>query len=264
MNNQNNNQNEQNENQDIESENKTVVAEKKSAIPIFAFGLSFVLLAFITRLPVQPNTTKLVLIFALSFVVYQIVKSKFPPQKVEICMEEEKPEEVQAAQEAARKEEIRNIKNPELKNLNERIDLYFIELKLLGDSIDDAFISGEILEIEDTLKKIQAQLNDETKPNIAKRIEQVNDFFDYYMPTTIKILNSYRKIESQHLTGENAAATKKRVEEALPFVKKAFIKELDNMFSDEMIDITTDIDVLESMFSKDGLLDRDNIRNFEI
>ena len=261
MNNQNNNQNSQNENNqnenaDNQNENKIVEAEKKSAVPVLAFGLSFVLLAFITRLPLQPNTTKLVLIFALSFVVYQIVKSKFPPQKVEIVMQEE-PEPAQVKQEPAKKEEF---KNPELKNINERIDLYFIELKLLGDSIDDAFISGEILEIEDTLTKIQSQINDENKPNISKRIEQVNDFFDYYMPTTIKILNSYRKIESQHLTGENAQETKKRVEEALPFVKKAFIKELDNMFSDEMIDITTDIDVLESMFSKDGLLDRDNIR----
>ena len=258
MNNQNNNQNEINGQDNNENENKIITAEKKSAVPVFAFGLSFVLLAFITRLPIQPNATKLVLILAFSFVVYQIVKSKFPAQKVEICMEEEAP----VVQEAERSKA--ESKNPELKNLNERIDLYFIELKLLGDSIDDAVISGEILEIEDTLKKIQAQINDENKPNIDRRIEQLNDFFDYYMPTTIKILNSYRKIESQNLTGENARETKKRVEESLPFIKKAFSKELDNMFSDEMIDITTDIDVLESMFSKDGLLDRDNIRNIEI
>jgi len=203
------------------------------------------------------NPTTLVLVFVLSFVVYQIVRSKFPPKTIEICIAEEEAEAEPVA-------EVMTTDNPELKALNERIDLYFIELKLLGDSIDDEAIAGEVTDIESTLKKIQAQINDETKPNISRRIEQLSDFFDYYMPTTIKILNSYRKIESQNLTGDNASETKKRVEEALPFVRKAFIKELDNMFSDEMIDITTDIDVLESMFSKDGLLDKDNIRNFEI
>lgn len=259
-NHQNNNQNQENknENQNQQNENKPVEAEKKSAMPILSFGIAFALLSVITRLG---NPTKLVLVAALSFVVYQIVKSKFPPKKIEIHMEKE-PEPMKEAVKPDKKEEAKKIKNPELKNLNERIDLYFIEIKLLNDSIDDTFISGELFEIEETLKKIQVQISDETKSNISKRVEQLNDFFDYYMPTTIKILNSYRKIESQHLTGENAMETKKRVEESLPFIKKAFAKELDNMFSDEMIDITTDIDVLESMLSKDGLIDKDNIRNF--
>ena len=263
MNNQNNQDETQNqENQNNQNENKMVEAEKKSAMPIISFGISFVLLSMITRLN---NPTKLVLILALSFVVYLIVKSKFPPKTIEIHMEEEEePVEEAVVAEEIKKENGR--KNPELKNVNERIDLYFIEIKLLNDSIDDSFISGELKEIEDSLRKIQVQINDENKPNISKKIEQLNDFFDYYMPTTIKILNSYRKIESQNLTGENAAATKKRVEETLPFIKKAFAKELDNMFSDEMLDITTDIDVLEAMLSKDGLIEKDgsNIRNFDI
>jgi hypothetical protein len=256
MNNNNQNQDNQNENQN-QNENKPVEAETKSAMPILSFGIAFALLSMVTRLN---NMTKLVLIVALSFVVYQIVKSKFPPKKVEIVMEEEPEPVIEAVPD--RKESGKKVKNPELKNMNERIDLYFIEIKLLNDSIDDEFISGELLEIEKTLKKIQAQINDESKPNLSKKIEQLNDFFDYYMPTTIKILNSYRKIESQNLTGENATETKKRVEESLPFIKKAFAKELDNMFSEEMIDITTDIDVLESMLSKDGLINKNDIRDF--
>ena len=81
------------------------------------------------------------------------------------------------------------------------------------------------------------------------------------MPTTIKILNSYRRIENQNLTGDNATETKKRVEQSLPLVKNAFEKELDYMFSEEMLDITTDIDVLEAMLSKDGLIDKNNINS---
>jgi hypothetical protein len=136
----NNPNNNQNENQN-QNENKPVEAEVKSAMPILAFGITFVLFSVILRM--QLNGTKIVLLLALSFVVYQIVKSKFPPKKVEIHMTEE-PEPVAEAK-PDKKEEVRKVKNPELKNLNERIDLYFIEIKLLNDSIDDAFISGELL-----------------------------------------------------------------------------------------------------------------------
>jgi len=120
-------------------------------------------------------------------------------------------------------------------------------------------VSGELSEIEKNLKKIQFHLNEKSDTPKTKKIEQLAQFFDYYMPTTVKILNSYRRIESQNLTGENAMETKKRVEESLPFVRKAFEKELDNMFSDEMIDITTDIDVLEAVLAKEGLIEKNPI-----
>jgi len=265
--NNNKNQNLKDENQEMQNgsnsnngdNNKMVEVEKKSAMPILSFGVSFVLLSVITRLN---NPTKLILVLVLSFVVYQVVKAKFPPKKIELFMQEE------AAAAANIDEDIikeNNKKNPELKNINERIGLYEIEIKLLNDSIGDEFIAGELREIGVSLKKIQSQINAENISNLPRKIEQLNDFFDYYMPTTIKILNSYKKIESQNLTGENAAATKRRVEETLPFIKKAFAKELDNMFTDEMLDITTDIDVLEAMLSKDGLIEKDgnNMRNFE-
>ena len=146
-----------------------------------------------------------------------------------------------------------------LKDLNERIDLYSIELKLLDDSIGDEFISSELRQVEQNLKKIQTQLNDDAQKSRDKKVEQLSMFFDYYMPATVKILNSYRRIEKQNLTGGNAMETKKRVEESLPFIRKAFEKELDNMFSEEMIDITTDIDVLEALLSKDGLIEKNSI-----
>ena len=259
MSNNNNQDNPKNQNENQENQKKMVEVEKKSAVPAISFGISFALLSLIVRLN---NPTKLILVVVLSFIVYQIVKSKFPPSKVEIHMQEEPAAE--AAVDETKKAD--SIKNPELKNMNEKIDVYCIEIKILNDFIEDAFISGEVREIEDLLRKIQVQINDESKPNLSKKIDQLNEFIDYYMPTTIKILNSYKKIESQNLTGENAAATKKRVEETLPFIKKAFAKELDNMFSDEMLDITTDIDVLEAMLSKDGLINKDgnNLRNFDI
>ena len=256
--NQNNNQN-QNENEKNKS-NKMAEAETKSASPILSVGITWFVATVILRLNML-RPSNIFLVAVLSFVVYQIVKSKFPPKKVEIMMEPEKPEVKEEPKREEIKKDKKTPKNPELEELNTRIFLYLTEVNLLNEAIKDPFISGELYEIENTLKRIQTQINDDARPDNTKRINQLSDFFDYYMPTTIKILNSYRRIEKQNLTGENATETKKRVEESLPFVRKAFQKELDNMFSEEMLDITTDIDVLESVLSKEGLIDKNNINS---
>ena len=238
--------------------NKMAEVEKKSALPILSVGITWMICSVLFRIN---SFTKFFLVVVLSYIAYHIIKKKFPPKKIEIMMEPEKPK---AAPKPIAKEPVKKVSEltPEqkaLKDLNERINLYFIEIKLLNDSIGDAFISNELHEIENTLKKIHIQLNDEALMAKSKKVEQLGEFFDYYMPTTIKILNSYRRIENQNLTGDNAMETKKRVEESLPFVRQAFDKELDNMFSDEMIDITTDIDVLESVLSKEGLIEKNTI-----
>jgi len=267
MNNNLNNLNNNPENENEKNEKKTAEVEKKSAWPILSVGITWLIFAFIFHID---NPTKIFCVAVLSFIAYQIVKSKCPPKKVEISLEAKAPPKPQKPEvkENAKKEKENPVKlTPEeraLKDLNERMDLYVIEIKLLNDSIGDEFISNELVEIEKNLKKIQTQLNDEAKADARpKRVEQLSDFFDYYMPTTIKILNSYRRIEKQDLTGGNAMETKKRVEESLPFIRKAFEKELDNLFSDEMLDITTDIDVIEAMLSKDGLMEKNSINDYK-
>ncbi|MCL1859409.1 MAG: hypothetical protein FWF92_09305 [Oscillospiraceae bacterium] len=262
MNNNINNNPEKENEKNEKTERKMAEVEKKSALPILSVGITWIVLAVFCGRIIKP-TTFVVAACILSYIVYHIIKKNFPPKKIEIIMEPEKPK---APPKPEKKEAVAKAVpqlSPEelaLKDLNERINLYFIEIKLLNDSIGDEFISNELNEIENSLKKIQVQLNDaETKKSQTKKVEQLTQFFDYYMPTTIKILNSYRRIENRNLTGENAMETKKRVEESLPFVRKAFEKELDNMFSDEMLDITTDIDVLESVLSKEGLIDKNTI-----
>ena len=242
--------------EDPGKEKKMAEAEKKSASPIVSVGLTWLVCAVAFHLD---SATKIFLTAVLSFIVYQITKKKFPAKKVEIIMEAEKESAAKKPEKAAAPAAPLTPEERELKDLNERINLYFIEIKLLNDSIGDEFISGELSEIEKNLKKIQNHLNEKSDAPKTKKIEQLTQFFDYYMPTTVKILNSYRRIESQELTGENATETKKRVEESLPFVRKSFEKELDNMFSDEMIDITTDIDVLEAVLSKEGLIEKNPI-----
>ena len=57
------------------------------------------------------------------------------------------------------------------------------------------------------------------------------------------------------MTGENAEKTKKRVEEAMDIVLDAFQKQHDQLYQRDMLDVTTDISVLETLMKQDGLIE---------
>jgi type II secretory pathway component PulL len=103
------------------------------------------------------------------------------------------------------------------------------------------------------------KLSEEEK-DTALYSEQLEQFFSSYFPTVKKILDAYTKIEQQGLNVKSAVETKERIAESIPHIRKALEKELDNMYQNKMLDITTDIDVLELMFAKDGLLDNDPLK----
>jgi 5-bromo-4-chloroindolyl phosphate hydrolysis protein len=78
---------------------------------------------------------------------------------------------------------------------------------------------------------------------------------DYYLPTTLKMLSGYRKMDERQVTGKNAQETRSQIREAMNTVLKAFDKQLDALYQDEMLDLSTDIDVMETMLRQDGLID---------
>jgi len=75
------------ENENQKNEKKMAEVEKKSAFPILSVGITWFVCAIF--FPIT-GPTRFFLTALLSYVVYLIVKSKFPPKKIEIMMEPEK------------------------------------------------------------------------------------------------------------------------------------------------------------------------------
>lgn len=82
---------------------------------------------------------------------------------------------------------------------------------------------------------------------------QIRKFMDYYLPTTLKLVKGYRMLGERNVAGAEAKAARQRIDEALGVVLKGCQKMLDNLYRDDVLDITTDIDVLEQMLKRDGL-----------
>lgn len=67
------------------------------------------------------------------------------------------------------------------------------------------------------------------------------------------MLRTYRELEQQNIQGENINTTMRKIEEIMGKVAAGFEKQLDNLYQNDMLDITSDIAVMEQMMIRDGL-----------
>ena len=94
-------------------------------------------------------------------------------------------------------------------------------------------------------------------------IPKIRKFMNYYLPTTIKLLNAYDRMDSQGIEGENIDKSLKSITEMLDAAIAAYKKQLDSLFANQALDIETDIAVMNAMLNREGLSDKKdfNIRD---
>lgn len=122
------------------------------------------------------------------------------------------------------------------------------EIRQLNDDIDNELVSERIDRIGTLTASIFRVVQE--KP---ERAEEVRKFMNYYLPTTLKLLKSYSLMEKQSYQGENIVASRKKIEDVLETLVRAFEQQQDKLFQSDALDVETDISVLETMMSMDGL-----------
>jgi len=128
------------------------------------------------------------------------------------------------------------------------------EIRAINDDIDNEKLSAQI----DRVGVITAKILDYQKAHPEKEAE-LHTFLSYYLPTTLKILRTYARMEDQEVTGENITAAMQRIEEMMDKAVEGFEKQLDRLFQGDAMDITADVEVLERMLAKDGLSDQEGL-----
>lgn len=124
------------------------------------------------------------------------------------------------------------------------------EMRRLNDSIQDETISAQIDRLEAVSAKIFQQVQKE-----PRQLPQIRKFMSYYLPTTLKLLRAYEELSHQGVQGENISGTMERVRSMMSTIVTAFERQLDSLFGDQALDISTDITVLENMMAREGLSD---------
>lgn len=89
------------------------------------------------------------------------------------------------------------------------------------------------------------------------KASQIRKFMNYYLPTTMKLLESYQRLDGQSVKGENVQTTLNDISRIMYTIANAFENQLDSLFSDEAMDISADISVFETMLKQEGFVTED-------
>ncbi len=223
--------------------------KNKSVSPIYAMVILWLLWPLIMPLFTLLHYLPLI---ASSVVLYNIVK-------VLVGKKDEKaqPKAREVAQPV--KEEKKSTGNPEVDKLIKERDLAISEMRRLNTNIENEKISRQINDLEYTTSKIFDHVI--AHPD---KVSQISKFLNYYLPTTMKLLNTYDRMGQQGVDGENISGTMQKVEDTLDMVVSAFHKQLDTLFAGEALDVSADIKVMENLMKTEGLARDDTTINLTL
>lgn len=142
--------------------------------------------------------------------------------------------------------------NPDVDALLEKGRELITEIRRENDLIPDSSLSCKLDILENQCAEIFRTVYD--KPDKAS---QIRKFMDYYLPTTLKMVKGYRMLDERGVTGQEAVNARRRIDDALGVVIGGCSKLMDKLYQGDVLDLTTDIDVLEQMLKRDGLTEGD-------
>lgn len=126
------------------------------------------------------------------------------------------------------------------------------KLRNMNDNIPGEEISAKLFRLENLLKEIFEGLREHPEQR-----HQMQKFMNYYLPTTIKLVEAYEEFDELSAQSKEIIEAKAEIEKTLDTINSAFEELLRRMFRDTAFDVTTDAQVLQTMLAKEGLAGQD-------
>ena len=119
---------------------------------------------------------------------------------------------------------------------------------VIAPSISDAKTRNSISDICGKIMRIATWLR--SHPQDTSKLQELTG---YYLPTTIKLVESFAQLDSIGATGESAAETRSEVNATLELLSTSLDKLLDEVLLDNAMDVASDARVMRTMLKQDGL-----------
>ena len=84
---------------------------------------------------------------------------------------------------------------------------------------------------------------------------------NYYLPTTLKVLANYRTMQERGVSYYEMSQARESAVRCMNMVLTACQKQIDALHKENMLDISTDIDVMEQMLKRDGYVENEILAN---
>ena len=186
--------------------------KQRSVIPVYLVAVVWLVAGFGVRIhrPLQFAVTIAIsaAVFLLSRLIWRdrtiVINAKdAAPQQEEQKQEPEQESRQEQTNEPERPKappEPEEPEDPEIAALRQERDRAVGEMRRLNDSIEDPVLSQQIDHIEATTGKIFQYVM--AHPD---RKGQIRRFLNYYLPTTLKLLNAYDRLDEAGISGMGGA-----------------------------------------------------------
>ncbi len=204
---------------------------KKSALPIW--GAAAVWLIAALFLPM--TSVGLILLYAaISAAVWLVLSKLIKPTVTYEPIPEEKKTTGNAELDA------------KVEEINESVRKIAAAAAAAGE--DDPALATDLYSIANTATAIRDDIIEDPKD-----LPRCRRLLNYYLPTTVKLTETYDRLRRLPADGANISETKENVRAAIGTIDVTMKKFLDSLFDNEALDVATDIDVLDAMLTRDGL-----------
>lgn len=122
--------------------------------------------------------------------------------------------------------------------------------------ITDETLSAQMDTLSDKCQQILRTVSEE-----PSKAPQVRKFMNYYLPTTLKVLANYRTMQQRGVSYQEMSQARESAVRCMNMVLTACQKQIDALHKENMLDISTDIDVMEQMLKRDGYVENEILAN---
>lgn len=132
------------------------------------------------------------------------------------------------------------------------------EILKISEKIDKPEVVKQIKEITSSVTKIIATIEKE-----PKKYKKMNNFFEYYLPTTLNIIKKYDEIENQSLTSDEGKDFMLSTEKMIEKVNNSFKSQLSKLYQSDMIDTDAEMKVFNNMLNADGYSNENDLNIYD-
>lgn len=184
-------------------------------------------------------------------------------KKLDTTTHNKRDREREAQEEILRKQEEERRRREEASKIpltgNQQADAVILKgqemLNTIRDEnivITDETLTAQMNTLSDKCYQIFRTVSDE-----PSKAPHVRKFMNYYLPTTLKVLANYRLMQQRGVSYQDMSQARDSAVRCMDMVLTACQKQIDALHKENMLDISTDIDVMEQMLKRDGYIDNE-------
>lgn len=137
-------------------------------------------------------------------------------------------------------------------NLVKISNKHLTSINLSIQRIENRAFLEKVIELKKTIQNIV---------NIIKRYPEkayiLDKFIDYYLPTTVKLIDAYTEYEIMSSDEKEIIKALKEIDSSISTINEAFEKIQLELLEDRTMDIKTDIDTMKLLLNQEGYLEKD-------